>query len=173
MHINNFIRVFRSLLLELIDDNVVIGGINALTLHGVIVGREAHDLDIIIYKPTLRQVNLISALNHFNLVKDKNTENGYDGTSVNFVKLKKDGYTMDILIERDKEVPNFLLECKFEGIYFKIQSVENVISAKASYYFKSKKDGLTYYSRIKDAVDFQNLKNLNFNLKLPEEKIKL
>lgn len=170
MLLNSFLRVFRSILLELIDDNVVIGGINALALHGIIVGREANDLDIIIYNPTPRQTALLSALNHFNMIKDKNTENGYDGTNVAFIKLKKDNCKMDILIERDREVPGFLLRYPFEGYNLKIQSVENVIHAKASYYFKSKKDGLTFYSRIKDAIDFQNLKNLNFNLSSPKEE---
>lgn len=52
---------------------------------------------------------------------------------------------------------------------FKINSIENVIKAKSSYKFRRNEDDGSYgtetnvYARAKDMLDFQELKNLNFN----------
>lgn len=46
---------FQSVLKIIFDTNIVVGGSAALKLHGLEIGREISDVDIIIYNPTPSQ----------------------------------------------------------------------------------------------------------------------
>ena len=51
------------------DTNVVIGGTCAILMHGLDIGRDPEDLDVIIYKPTDRQKKVLNVLKPLSQVK--------------------------------------------------------------------------------------------------------
>lgn len=144
--------------------NVVIGGSYALIQHGLNIGREPVDLDIIIYKPTESQLNILSMQSAFQQ-KTKNTipELEYAIKKQRSWKFKKQNNVLNILLEREKDIPEDLLLLRHNKYRFQIQSIKNVIDAKNSYLLKDN-CGNANYTRIKDVKDFENLKKLNFNL---------
>ena len=163
--LEKYIETFLPIL-SLIDGlNVVIGGIEALRIHGLTV-RESNDLDVIIYQPNLRQKQVINNLSIFEQDKPKNNN---QGTYQRSFKFKKNDLFIDILFEEDKPMPEDLLLYRYKLVHpikiFSIQSIQNVIDAKRNYHndFHTS-EGIKQYSRIKDMKDFQDLKNHNFNL---------
>ena len=108
-------------------------------------------MDIVIYDPTVKQLELLENLGDFNTL-DGQTE----GYPISVLKLKvsknnKD-YTLDILIE-NRDIPKNLLLYENGDIKIKVQDVATIIEAKSS------------YGRSKDFKDLLNFKNLNFNVK--------
>lgn len=72
-------------------------------------------------------------------------------------------YSIDVIVSHE-DLPENLLSCELLSHTVKIQSVENIIKAKASYVSKVDGRGSSLYISKKDATDMINLKNLNFNL---------
>lgn len=153
-------NVFRSVLTSLMSgrNNVIIGGSAALVLHGLDIGRELMDVDIIIYKPTAEQDTLLNLLMNFDYIKAEHSPR-------RAMKLKKDGFFIDIIMERnsDQPMPTDFLLIEISGIAYKIQSVKKVVEAKCSYTLEGRSQEPTLYTRRKDVFDLQLLKNLNFN----------
>tara|TARA_R110000803_G_scaffold210835_1_gene284192 strand:+ start:58100 stop:58564 length:465 start_codon:yes stop_codon:yes gene_type:complete len=143
------IREFGNLLVELNKGkNIVLGGSNALMLHGIRLDRIPEDVDIILYKPTEAQMGYLESIKDFNMLQE--SIDLYNETPTVF-KFKKYNLTLDILIE-DKPMPDNLLKFKKGYINIGVQNISNVISAKSR------------YSRTKDLKDLLMLKNINFNI---------
>jgi len=164
----NYLQTFKNFIQPLGTDNVVIGGTLALKAHGLIMSREATDLDLIIFKPTDKQLEYIKLMSAFQkeFIDDEALKNPFSDYHRKSYKFKKNELIIDILLQ-DKFVPNDLLLFNFDGTYYKIQSVKNTIDAKRSYMFDNKYDsrtGNSSYIREKDVKDFNDLKNSNFNL---------
>lgn len=147
------------------SDNVAIGGYQALKLHGLVLNREPSDLDIIIFQPTPKQIAVLKVLQCFDIIK---RPRGLEFEEIKAFKFKKHDMFMDIIISKQYMPP--LLSIQFDSGYFKVNSIMNVIEAKASYKFRRNEDGPDYtnetntYARAKDMVDLQQLKNINFNI---------
>ena len=157
-------RVFKRVLDKLKGpfDNIVIGGSLALHMHGLKLGREVADIDVIIYKPTKEQLEVLELLKNFDMVEGRPY-----GEEVKCIKLKRtsygDEFTMDILVET-VQAPSDLLFADIRGVRYRIQSIDEVIKAKSSYEFHMNDKGeSTGYARAKDLRDFLLLKNHNFN----------
>lgn len=148
---------FQSVLKIIFDTNVVIGGSAALKLHGLEIGREISDVDIIIYSPTPSQKLFLK------LVEQKDSRDGYEKRVYKFTKTLLKKYSMDVIVYYE-ELPENLLSCELLSHTVKIQSIENIVKAKASYVSKVDGRGSLLYISKKDATDMINLKNLNFNL---------
>ena len=150
---------FQSVLKIIFDTNIVIGGSAALKLHGLEIGREISDVDIIIYKPTPSQRLFLR------LVEQKSpTElDGYERRVYKFTKTLLKKYSIDVIVSHE-DLPENLLSCELLSHTVKIQSIENIVKAKASYVSKVDGRGSLLYISKKDATDMINLKNLNFNL---------
>lgn len=154
--------------------NIIIGGSAALHLHGLNF-RDLLDLDIIIYKPSPAQQLILEGIKAFDTISNYRTQK----EERRVIKLQKDRnptgekrdyQVLDIIIEKDKEIPSGLLTVKINGITFPVQSIDKVIEAKASYRFHSDDVNLSNYVREKDLKDLLDLKNDNFNLNPPTSK---
>jgi len=184
-----------DVILQLIDENVVIGGKVALQLHGLKMTDEPKDIDFIIYNPTAKQFAFLNAIRPFDLCKDHPFErDSYPTDQLKVMKFKKNDIAFDIIQEKC-QIPKNLLTYRIKDsfstdskqeiinatysdevsvlsakdrireIYFKIQSIKEVIKAKVSYTWdKKKEDGLHTYMRSKDLLDLIDLKNQNFNV---------
>jgi len=159
----DIINSFKNLIQQLKqENNLVIGGTTALMFHGLIC-RSPSDLDIIIYKPTERQKNIITALLDFDSVCNYVT----DIRDRRAFKFNKEGYVVDILLEKESH-PNMddLLLKSIDSNYYRIQSVQEIVKAKSKYVLHDN-EGLSkecLYVREKDLKDFLELKNNNFNI---------
>ena len=131
------------------SDNLVLGGTSALELQGIELGRTSEDIYIIIYNPTKEQDMLIDALSIFDRIP---RSGGFECYETTVMKFKKGEYYMDLHIVSDEDTPKTLYDKTAIGL-FRIQTVANVIKAKAA------------YGRDKDKEDLGNMKLLNFNTK--------
>ena len=148
--LENNLKAFTKILLKLNeDDNLVLGGSYALMLHGLNLKRLPDDVDIIIYRPTPKQIEFLESISDFNNLNELGSD--YP-TCVYKLKTSKKNvdYTLDILLET-KTAPDNLLIFEKNNIKVKIQEISNIIEAKSS------------YGRTKDFEDMLSLKNLNFN----------
>lgn len=138
---------FYGILSSINDDNVVLGGTNALLLHGLKMSREPNDLDIIIYRPNSEQVAKIHNYAKANSGVDNRISEDdaviYDSIKVTDIK----GNVINFIFESREKRKNLLL---WKGI--NVESIEGVINAKSG------------YNREKDVKDFEDLKKSNFNL---------
>jgi len=80
---------------------------------------------------------------------DKNTDSDEGYRSF---KFKRNGQELDFLVERETNLPLYLLKYEYKGNLYFVQSVNNIIESKMKYNF-----------RIKDMKDLIDLKNSNFN----------
>ena len=135
-------------------DNVIIGGAAALKMHGLEIGREVDDLDVIIYSPTENQKRILDTLELISKTK-------YYGPEENrrTIKIENNKLVLNIIKEAGG-VPRNLLSVNFRNSSILIQSISNVIKAKVGYTMNYD-DGT--YMRAKDMKDLVILKNLNFN----------
>jgi hypothetical protein len=139
-----YFETFGALLKQLNGPNVVIGGANSLLAHGLNFGRTPADLDVALYKPTEDQEKTLVIIGTL-------SENGaYENARV--LKFKKDGLSLDLVIHRDTSAPTDLLYYEHKDTFYKVQSVEQCITAKRG------------YNREKDWKDFADLKQRNFNM---------
>jgi len=179
-----YIRTFLPILEQMMDNNMVLAGTLALRLHGLNISRDSGDLDVVLYQPTKKQLDILTTLSplqvknpfhdgdcYDNDLRGKLLKNGRQKT----IKFQKDGLFIDFILEHDKHLPDFdLLVLKYEsdscndvtGILnkyeFKIQNIFLNILAKNSYILDAR-DGLNIYRREKDMKDLIMLKNENFN----------
>lgn len=155
---DRYLDAFWAFLFELSygEDNMVLGGLNALVSHGLIVGRGCQDLDIILYNPSDRQIDLIrgTSYNGQQITREESEYPEKEEKRRSY-KFGKDGLTIDILLEYSVEKPNGLLFYPYRNngmpYFFEVQSVSGVIDAKRK------------YARAKDHKDFENFKRQNFN----------
>lgn len=158
--VEHYLKTFKELLIHLKDENnFIIGGIWALKLHGLIVSRETNDLDLVIYNPTPKQLQVLKALKFFEYHGSSSDEYNISRIAEEdrrSFKFKKNDLIIDILLDYDRDFnPNNYLSYKD----FNIQSIEKVMEAKRKYRANDQK-----YVREKDVIDFLTLKNENFNL---------
>lgn len=151
------LEVFSKLIDTINGSNVALAGALSLKAHGLLLGRDGADLDVVIFSPTEKQLAALENLNFFR-VTNKNQPKYPLDREVS-VKFKKDGLTIDFLLEHGKETPTDLLYYEHEGTYYKVQSVEGTIAAKRS--FKDDEGRMRY----KDVMDLLDLKSQNFNLR--------
>lgn len=142
-------------LIALGTSNMVIGGSHALLLHGLDIGRDTDDFDVVIYEPTMDQLKYLADKIHTGEMKESIEESSDNTRSC---KVECNGATIDFLIERNTCMPADLLLVHHSGITLFVQSVYRVIDAKRSY---TNEDGMF---RQKDVDDCKLLKNANFNL---------
>lgn len=151
--LKEYLQIFAPLLNELMDTNIVIGGIHALRAHGLTT-RDTGDLDVIIYNPTERQLEIIRNRTwEMEVVEREDEYEERPGEKRRSFKFGVDRQTViDFLMEYDTPMPENLLLVPGQGgdLYF-VQSIEEVIKAKAR------------YGREKDLEDFKQLKEKNFN----------
>ena len=173
--INHYIDNFRQILIdlgcELEDNNIVLAGVNALKLHGLYMSREANDLDVVIFKPTQKQLDYLSCMSFFQQALPDGRSGDYETEfqkvrlkegHQRVVKFKKNDLFIDIILS-DNELPSDLLYYKAFSMMFKIQNIALNIEAKNSYKLESQRDGFQLYRRAKDMEDMIDLKNSNFN----------
>ena len=153
--LDSTIVAFGNILTELNKGgNLVIGGTHALLLHGLKVPRDPNDLDIVIYRPTSDQCKLLLALKDVTVGSENGCQDptAEQGVTRSFKLRSKNSLEIDFLLQR-RDLPDGLLtyENRPKGIKLRVQSIEGVLAAKAS------------YRRCKDIHDLFQLKNINFN----------
>lgn len=170
--IKDYLSTFQKIINLIIWPNVVIGGKQALRLHGLNMTTPPADLDLIIFTPTVKQMEALKILSIFDCVENrpKKSELDYPGNELHqkAMKFKKDGLFLDIIIAKHIPLPSGLLNYVFNGNSFPVNTIKNIIDAKRSYFFE-RQDEKDYilpakYSRTKDMEDFIDLKNKNFNI---------
>ena len=144
-------------------ENLVLGGSNALELHGLEIGREANDVDLIIYRPTTEQTAFLDMTRQVNGQKIKLDPSDYPVRVTKFIRNLDKKYSLDVIVSNE-EMPKDLLSYDFLEGKLKIQSIHNIVKAKSGYLHKVDNRGSCWYISEKDSKDLQQLKNLNFNL---------
>lgn len=163
--INKFLEAFKKVLNELsrtgYDPNVnncVIGGSCALQLHGLNLTREPSDLDIIIFMPSAKQMYMLDI--YFEPCADyKDLPEGVEVRSF-YYHDHKTGLKLNVIISDDKLPTNLMFWAYSDLRYFKVNTIDNIIAAKAQYAAGKDKSFL----RVKDVQDLLDLKSNNFNL---------
>ena len=151
--LDKYLNVFSPLIDDLIiknsileeNSNVKIGGSLVLKLFGLNF-RECEDLDVIINNPTEKQKKYLETIK---LEKVPISEK-YEYTENNY-KFTKDGLILNILL-KNVLVNESYIRYKFNNNYYKVNTIDEIVKAKAS------------YKRKKDINDFKLLKNNNFNI---------
>ena len=148
--LNNYLFVFNNILdnLKKLGDetnpNIRLGGSLILKLHGLNFSRKSGDLDVIVDNPTEGQKNYMQGMQAIS------TSNCGDYSEDSF-KVAISGCYMNILIKKPGIVYPKLYYV-YGSTNYSICSIDEIITAK--------KD----YGRKKDLIDFQMLKNENFNV---------
>lgn len=165
--------------------NVVIGGTCALGLSGLVLPEIPNDLDLVIFQPTDEQITRLLKDYEYATVHGDSYDTTKDDlpTAASFddlasvnkkseeknlprsYKLKGNKTVLNVLLAFNDKVPSDTLYY-FHSLGFgcgsmppiKINPVQNVIGAKASY-----RDKTGQFCRNKDVVYLQQLKSLNFN----------
>lgn len=146
--IKNYLREFEDILevWRLKDHNMVIGGVWALKLHGLVT-RPPEDLDIIVYQPAHEFIDFIQVekgMHEGSIPQDR------QGNNWRSYKLTRHGLTINFIMEFEKEKPDYLLTYYFRARLWEVQTIDIVIEAKKS------------YNREKDLKDFEDFKRDNF-----------
>lgn len=157
------LSVFAETIKILNGENLVLGGSNALELHGLEIGRAANDVDLIIYKPTTEQIAFLDMSRQINGQRLKFDTGDYPLRVTKFIKTLDKKYSLDVIVSNE-EIPKDLLSYDFLEGRLRIQSIHNIVKAKAGYLHKVDNRGSCWYISEKDSKDLQQLKNLNFNL---------
>lgn len=148
--LDNYLSTFQIVIDDLLGasptKNVRLGGSLILKLHGLNFSRSIGDLDLIITNPTEKQKDYIKALQFFDVVN-----NGAYANEAN-IKLKKNGYFLNILIVDSYTLPIAPVFYQYNNTHYGIVSIKEIIDAKRQ------------YKRKKDIEDFLLLKNENFNM---------
>lgn len=148
--LDNYLSTFQIVIDDLLGasstKNVRLGGSLILKLHGLNFSRSIGDLDLIITNPTEKQKDYLKALQFFDVVN-----NGAYANEAN-IKLKKNGYFLNILIVDSYTLPITPVFYQYNNTYYGIVSIKEIIDAKRQ------------YKRKKDIEDFLLLKNENFNM---------
>lgn len=156
---NKFLAEFLMILLQLKTesptDNLVLAGSNALMAHGLKIGWEPQDLDVVIFRPTEKQKTTIFAF--FTECMEYNENSKVIPRSY---LLERNSLKLNLILAYEDRVPNNLLWYKFGATCFMINSIENIVAAKLSYAHGHNEK----YIRVKDMQHLSTLKNLNFNV---------
>lgn len=154
----HLVEIFKPLIDSIYGPNVALAGLHSLRAHGLVVTREPEDLDVVIFSPTKQQLDTLAGLDFFR-VKQPGVPQYHLDQEVS-VKFKKDGHTIDFLLEHAKCTPDDLLFCEVNGSYYRVQSIKNTIDAKLS--FSRKNDAGAEELRTKDAMDLLDIHANNF-----------
>lgn len=138
------------------NDNIVIGGTVALKLHGLHIGREVDDLDVIIFSPSFEQEKVLEMLDELSSTK-------YYGPTKRTLRLKSGEFELNIIKATGQKPTNLLRFGNFE-----INNVDEVFAAKSTY--TSLRSG-TKVCRVKDMEDALAMKSLNSNLVMGDTKV--
>lgn len=141
-------------------DNVVLGGSMILVLHGINIGRECEDLDVVLYQPTPGQLEYIVQLQAVEETSGEHSPISKDGKEIerhSLVSIVRESLKMNILSNSGDMNTRYL---RYRG--YQTQSIDKIVEAKASYTYESQTKGK--YIRAKDALDLQYIKNNNFNI---------
>lgn len=164
--LDHYLDEFWPEIKDFYGNNIVIGGSHALQLHGLSLGREPDDLDVIIYRPRSHQLNYLSTRGagfeaHRNYPEKDDINIVKDPSDIRSYKRKANGLTLNVLLD-DRPVPTDVLLYDYDrrNIHLKINNIRTIIEAKSNYVFGE--DGC--YMRRKDAEHLTLLKNHNFNL---------
>lgn len=148
--LDNYLNEFQTTIDGLVElspstKNIRLGGSLILKLHGLNFSRPIGDLDIIITNPTEKQKNKLNEL-----FSCDNIEVSYY-TETNY-KIKKNNFVLNILLVDNYLKPIEYVCYFYNGKYYGIIPINEIIDAKKS------------YGRKKDVNDFLLLKNENFNM---------
>ncbi len=142
--LQNTLNEFNSYLESLKGLNLVIGGSWALRLHGLILEKEPNDVDIVIYRPTPEQLTFLDSIS---MEQDEiRDDDHYEERSYKFTR---NGFTIDFLLETERELPEIILSY---NLHLYVNSIEEILRARSR------------YMRDKDILDTDSLKKLNLNL---------
>lgn len=168
------IDTFKKLIDSLNDYNVCLAGICALKSHGLILHRDASDLDMVIYKPNEKQRATLDVLSALQIKQQRfeGMDDDYVRNNQRVYKFKKDGKYLDVILEPTELYLNDCLFYKHGDSYYKVQSIKRNIEAKVAYssQFNDSSGLRNNYARQKDVQDLIALKNLNFNYDIQEKK---
>lgn len=145
-----------------ISDRVMIAGSYSLHLHGLNLGDYLpKDLDLVVFNPSERQEDL---LEKFEMTLDYGIGGENDAVSY---KLDRDDLVLNVIVARGLLMRTGLLSYLYSGnpahaLVFRVANVGEVVAYKTSYYYKSSGAGIAY-TRRKDVLHLQELKNFNFN----------
>ena len=127
------------------ETNVVVGGSVALMAHGLSL-YEPQDVDLIVYQPTERQLQLLAR--DFEEACAKVQAVPYSGHKV--YKTKSMGVGVDVILEWENQQPETMLYVHGFGWSFPVQPIGVILDAKQR------------YARIKDYVQIRDLAKDNF-----------
>lgn len=175
--IDHHLHTFKDVIVQLqqLKDNLVITGSQVLIVHGLDIGRQCEDLDIVLYDPSQEQLDYIEFLDQSEKPEDGKAASTSSPTTVidgktvsSILKINRGGEQLNILVESG-ELPidclwyqsaNYEDERHFG--FIRVQSIARITLAKKSYTYESTTKGR--YVRDKDVRDFQYIKNNNFNI---------
>lgn len=158
------IWVFLATILELIamgEGNVVLGGSLVLELHGLKLGWEPQDLDIIIFKPTERQFARVMESTDFEACANSDVQSKAEqrGEHIRSWRSQSGGKTLNVILVNDPLPEDLLLYRSHAGL-IPVNKIHNIIEAKKSYSHGHDKT----FIRGKDVHHLMSLKNNNFNI---------
>lgn len=156
MTLRQRLEIFNQHIDLLNADNVFIGGLVALQSHGLSC-RAPEDLDVIIYNPTLYQINTVRKMVGLPEFEDRSQDEKEEDSEYDenddprrrSYKLVERGMILNFLMEYKMDAPTDCLLYHFNGRYYNISPISSTIAAKKK------------YSREKDLKDFEELK-MNF-----------
>lgn len=148
MTLKKYLKTFDDVLQQWRGEDMAIGGIWALKLHGLNV-RNTEDLDIIVYSPSQKFIDFLVEENTTDHGSQPNTEDEL-GFKWRSYKIHRDGLTIDFILEHDEERSDDVLAYYFKGKLWPVQSIDTIIEKKKK------------YNRPKDLQDFKAFKRDNF-----------
>lgn len=167
--LHQYLSVFRWQLAKIDEGNMVLGGSQILELHGLRLGWEPQDLDVVVFMPNCRQIKLITEELHFEPCADYRPGKDHSiPERVRSWELTKEGLKLNVILAYDEYKPQNLLVLNY-GARYLVNSISNIIAAKLSYAAGEKKQ----YLRAKDMAQLTMLKNNNFNVDMLPEYIQM
>src|ERR1700744_218658 len=103
--IKSYLNNFYYLIKAINGDNLVLAGTNALKLHGLKMSRQANDIDVVLFQPTEKQMQVLRNLSmmvvgdkqHFHNDHEKIQDENYPLDKI-LLKFKKNDMFIDIHI---------------------------------------------------------------------------
>jgi hypothetical protein len=143
---DRIIARFLPILKELVSNgeaNVYIGGSVAFRLMGIDTLTMPLDLDIIIYYPRQRQMDILNNPELFTQITEK-LKPGYDHIVYKHIVKERMGpeqgadtayldHVMDVIVEESLQPPDYYITYTIDGLTLGIHSVERILEAKRRY----------------------------------------
>lgn len=150
----DLLSVFKPHLDQLIgcadNPNVFVSGSVALQLMGFRIRREPEDLDIAIYQPTKKQLDL---LNMFDVVFDKITGDGRQYATQDdreeeidtdaVYEVDRLGFKCNFIIKAGL-VPENRTYVRYHESFYPVQRVSNIFDAKLAYWREKDRDDIAF-----------------------------